>query len=148
MSKRMYEKGTGLRSTEEDAAAYEIATEERAVQLGIVFDRPYVVTNVEGAATDGQTVWLFVPVRTSKRSIANFADSMEGVPRFLVRVRCLTKYIYSDKFDVAFNLTDGGAYYLLPINTFGPNIELRIDRNPAILEFVRAQHIQSMDPSN
>ncbi len=92
-------------------------------------------------------MWLFVPVRTSRRSIEQLADSLEGIPRFFVRVRCLTKYIFSDRFDVAFDLANF-KYYLLPAGTFGSNLVLKVDRNPAILEFVRTHHVGNTGPSS
>jgi hypothetical protein len=128
----------------DDPSAPERAAEERAVQLGIVVDREFVTFIDDPTSTEH--VWLFVPVRTSRRSIERLADSLEGIPRFYVRVRCLVKYVYSDKFDVAFNLAEH-RYYLLPAGTFGTNLELRVDQNPAILEFVRAQRIGSTGPS-
>jgi hypothetical protein len=114
------------------------------VQLGIVVDRNFQTFIDDPEAT--KHVWLFVPVRTSRRSIERLADSLEGIPRFFVRVRCLVKYIYSDRFDVAFDLADH-RYYLLPAGTTGQTLELRIDQNPAILEFVRTQCIGNTGPS-
>jgi hypothetical protein len=123
----------------------ERAAEERAMQLGIVVDRNFQTFIDDPEAKEH--VWLFVPVRTSRRSIEQLADTLEGIPRFFVRVRCLVKYIFSDRFDVAFDLANH-KYYLLPAGTFGPNLILRVDRNPAVLEFVRTHRIGNTDPSN
>lgn len=142
--KRPFERDILQQPNDENPSGPERAAEERAVQLGILVDRDFQ-TFIEDDATEH--VWLFVPVRTSRRSIERLANSLEGVPRFYVRIRCLVKYVYSDRFDVAFDLANH-KYYLLPMGTFGPNLELRIDRNPGILEFVRAQRISNMGPSN
>jgi hypothetical protein len=123
----------------------ERAAEERAMQLGIVVDRNFQTFIDDPEAKEH--VWLFVPVRTSRRSIEQLADTLEGIPRFFVRVRCLVKYIFSDRFDVAFDLANH-KYYLLPAGTFGPNLVLRVDRNPAVLEFVQTHRIGNTDPSS
>lgn len=146
MSKRSLERTPNTDPNEiRDSFRPERAAEERAVQLGIVVDRNFQTFIDDPDATEH--AWLFVPVRTSRRSIEQLADSLEGIPRFFVRVRCLVKYIFSDRFDVAFDLADH-RYYLLPAGTFGPNLVLKVDRNPAILEFVRTRHVGNTGPSS
>lgn len=121
--------------------AHELACEDNAVRLGIIADRTYTsVPNPLVEPSDSDHVWLFIPARTSKRSIQNLADTCGSkFVRFFVRVRCLTKYIFSDK-DVAFHLNADGQYYMLRLGTFS---ELQVhvvtpEQNPAVLEFVRA----------
>lgn len=143
--KRSFERDYPQPRQIDDESAPERAAEEHAVQLGIVVDRNFQTFIDDPDATEH--VWLFVPVRTSRRSIEQLANSLEGIPRFFVRVRCLVKYVFSDKFDVAFDLADH-RYYLFPAGTFGPNLVLRVDRNPAILEFVRTHHVGNTGPSS
>ena len=122
--------------------------EDNAVRMGIMVDREFTFirpspSEVEPGAYEH--VWLFVPARTSKRSIERLADSCGSrLVRFFVTVRCLTKYIYSDQFDVAYHLNeDGGRYFTLQRGTL-TEFQIQIispEQNPAVLELVRAQRI-------
>ena len=96
----------------------EHACEEKAVQMGIVTDRTYAtVPSPLSTVTDADHVWLFVPARTSKRSLQNLAETCGShMVRFYVRVRCLINYIFSDM-DVAYQLNDDGRYYMLTVKS-------------------------------
>lgn len=132
-----------------DQEAHERACEERAIRMGIMTDKTYqIVENLEPSKDDH--VWLFVPSRTSKRSIQNMADTCSSrLVRFFVRMRCLTKYIYSDRFDVAYHLNDEGHYYILPDGVIH-ELHVRVitpEQNPGVLEFVRAQTVVAHVPT-
>ncbi len=131
-------------ANERPSEDYEALCEDRAVRMGINNDRTFltVPTPLPDVA-DEDHVWLFIPARTSKRSIRNLAETCGSqFVRFYVRVRCLLKYIYSH-FDVAYHLNDDGRYYILPVGTF---FDLQVHvvkpaQNPAVLEYVRAQRV-------
>ena len=123
---------------------HELACEDNAVRVGIMTDRTYkMVPNPLVEPSDNDHVWLFIPARTSKRSIQNLADTCGSkLVRFFVRVRCLAKYVFSDK-DFAFHLNADGRYYMLTLGTIS---ELQVhvvtpEQNPAVLEFVRAHRL-------
>lgn len=127
-----------------DSNHYEHASEERAVQMGIVTDRLYLtVPSPLSTVTDAEHVWLFVPARTSKRSLQNLAETCGSqLVRFYVRVRCLLKYIHSSM-DVAYQLNEDGRYYMLQSGTF-TDLQVHVvspEQNPEVLQFVRAQRV-------
>lgn len=141
------ENGGGYGGIVSPAEAYERACEDRAVQMGIMTDRTTYLTvpsPLPASVSDDDHVWLFVPARTSKRSIRHLAETCGSpIVRFFVRVRCLSKYMFSGKFDVAYHLNDEGRYFLLPTGTFA-DLQVHVvnpEQNPAVLELVRALRV-------
>lgn len=123
----------------------EHTSDDKAVRLGIVTDRTYVTmpSPLSTVSADADHVWLFIPARTSKRSLQNLAETCGSqLVRFYVRVRCLINYVYSDM-DVAYQLNDDGRYYMLPSGTFA-DLQVHVvspEQNPEVLRYVRAQTV-------
>lgn len=155
-SKREFERTPSIQSTntnERPSKEYEIMCEDNAVRMGIMVDRDFTFIRSRPSEVEpgeDEHVWLFVPARTSKRSIERLADSCGSrLVRFFVTVRCLAKYIYSDKFDVAYHLNADGRFFTLQRGTLA-ELQIQIispEQNPAVLEFVRAQRIVPHVPS-
>lgn len=148
-SKREFERTPSIQNNtnERPSKEYEIMCEDNAVRMGIVVDRDFMFTRSspsEAEPGEDEHVWLFVPARTSKRSIERLAESCGSkIVRFFVTVRCLGKYMFSDKFDVAYHLNADGQFFIL---SRGAIHDLRIqivtpEQNPAALQFVRAQRV-------
>ncbi len=131
---------------------HERECEDRAVRMGIMTDRPTYQTfpSPLQKPNDGDSVWLFIPARTSKRSIQNLADTCgEPLVCFYIRARCLSKYVFSNM-DVAFHFEfSETTYYMLPVGTFS---ELQVhvlnpEQNPAALQFAKAQMVVPLVPT-
>lgn len=126
---------------------HEAACEENAVKIGIMSDRDFswVRANpTELEPRDDEHVWLFVPARTSKRSIVRIANECGSrLVRFFLTVRCLSNYIFSD-LDVVFHLNISDARsYLLPAGSLS---ELQVhtvspEGNQEVLRYVLAQRV-------
>lgn len=94
--------------------------EERCVSHGILYDYPAILNIDSDITEDSDKLWMYLPRRTSKRSIvaaaSSFTEKQFRVARFLV-IRCTWKYIHSS-YDIAWNLSDS-IFYILPPGTFG-----------------------------
>ncbi len=93
--------------------------EGRCVSYGILHDYPAILNIDSDVTEDSDKLWMYLPRRTSKRSIvaaaSSFTEKQFRVARFLV-VRCTWKYIHSS-YDIAWNLSES-VFYILPPGTF------------------------------
>lgn len=146
-TKREYERAplnTPNHNNDPPSKLYEAQCENNAVHMGILTDRDFVFIRPhpdELEPREDEHVWLFVPARTSKRSIERLTEAVGSrLVRFYVTVRCLSKYIFSDR-DVVYHLNADGQYYVFPSSGLFRDLQVRIvtpERNPEVLECVRA----------